>query len=224
MKTTIQQLSALKESAAPEADFEKVLWAELSDTYDRTYPSMVFCLRHRLAVPVIVLCVFVLTGVGSYTYASPAITEDHMLFPVKDRMEWVQGVVVHSPEGRASFHTRMMERRIEEGEFLIHHEMVSFPHIERIDASFEQALSSLASTQEDNDVRQEMLNRLRTGRVRYELLLTQSIEQEREMPRPEALRNVLLDLRVQIDESGLRDDEKRALIGQENQVLEFITQ
>lgn len=224
MKTTIPQLNKLKRQADPDADFEKVLWAELSDAYNQSYPSMVFCFRHRLAAPVVVLCIFVLTGVGSYAYASPAVMEDHVLFPLKDGMEWVQGVAARSPEWRAGFHTRMMERRIEEGEFLINHNTVSLPHIERIDASFEQALSSVELTDEQHALRQEMLNRLRTGRVRYESILTQSIEQERETPRPDELRNVLLDLRVHIDESGLRDDEKRALRGQETRTLEFIAQ
>jgi len=216
MKTTIPQLKELKDHSKPAEDFEKVLWAELSDSYDRKYPSMVFCLRHRFTVPVVVLCLFVMTGVGSYAYASPSVTQEHVLFPVKDGMEWMQEVVTRSPSGRAGFHTRMMERRIEEGEYLINHNTVSLPHIERIDASFAQALSALEGTDQEDEAREEMLNRLRTGRVRYEFILTESIEHERETPRPEELRNVLLDLRVHIDESGLSDDEKRALRGHEN--------
>ena len=203
MKNQLPQLNKLKKQSKPSAEFEKVLWAKLSDAYDHQYPSMIFCIRHRIAVPIAVLCLFAMTGVGSYAYGSPAVTEEHVLFPVKQGMEQVQECTHRSPGGRAEFFTRMTERRLEEGEFLFEHNEVSLPHVERIDASFDQAVTSITDTPEDYPSREQMINRLRTHQARYEYLLMQTIELESEDTTPEELRNVLLDFRVRIDESGL---------------------
>lgn len=216
MKKHIPQLNSLKQRSAPSSEFKKELWAELSNSYDHQYPSMIFCLRHRVAVPIAVLCLFALTGVGSYAYGSPAVNEDHMLFGVKAGMEWVQGWIHRSPDSRAEFHMRLMERRIEEGEYLLEQNAISLPHIERIDASFEQAVTSVSDTPADHPTREEMLRRLQLQQARFEYILMESIEQETESSTPEALRNVLLDFRVHIDESGLTDEEKSSLLNRHN--------
>ncbi len=221
MTKQLPQLDNLKKQSKPSAEFEKVLWAKLSNAYDHQYPSMIFCIRHRFAVPLAVLCLFALTGVGSYAYGSPAVTEDHVLFPIKDGMEHMQEWMHRSPEERAEFHSRMIERRIEEGEFLIHHNEVSLPHIERIDESFEEAIASLEGASADDPARDEVMRRLRTHQARYEFLLMQSIEMETEDLTPDELRNVLLDFRVHIGESDLTEEEKSSLLNRHDRQREL---
>ena len=206
------ELNSLKKQSKPSAEFKKVLWAELSNEFDHRYPSMIHRIRHRFALPTAVLCLFLLTGVGSYAYGSPAGAEDHILFPIKDGMETVEGWTHRSAHGRAEFHERMTERRIEEGEFKIEHDKVSLPHIERINQSFQRTLSTLDESGDDYELRDEMLLRMRTHHARYEFILTESIENETEASVPDELRNVLLDLRVHIDESDLTEEEKSSLL------------
>ena len=57
---------------------------------------------------------FLLSGTGSYAYASPSVTPESPLYSVKSGIESVEERFYSSPESRAAFHARMADRRVAE--------------------------------------------------------------------------------------------------------------
>ena len=155
----------------------------------------------------------VVLGTGSYAYASPTVNEEHALFPIKNGIEQIEMFVHRSPESAARFHARMTDRRIDEGELMLHVENVSDMHVERIENAFSQTLEHLEGVESDEPDREMLIRQMHTQHIRFEHLITTSAERRtEEVSEVDALRNVLLDFRVQISESDLTEDEKRALL------------
>ncbi len=115
-----RELRKVKKSSAPTSAFKRELWLKLQ-------PNAVMHHRRlhlRLAlVPVFALMLFLSLGVGTYAYASPAVSEGHPLFKLKQGLEKLERPLHRSPEARAEFEERVRSRRRAEME----HRLRSLP-------------------------------------------------------------------------------------------------
>lgn len=146
----------------------------------------------RFAMPVVGLVIVgILGGSGTYAYASPSVTPDTTLYPVKTSIEWVEERFHRSPEGLAAFHHRMAERR--EAEF----GHIDRPEVEkelrarmrhRIQLSEEQ----IKYIQDHPEAREVLRERARHFRARHADWIESSVETSdverihNEMPIPDA--------------------------------------
>lgn len=57
-------------------------------------------------------------GTGAYAYTSPAVTEGSVLYPIKDKLENIEEIIQITPEAKAKFYLKKIERREAEREVL----------------------------------------------------------------------------------------------------------
>lgn len=178
MMSPQKQLKTLRKATAPRKEFKTALWSELSSAWDAEYPSMRFSWTKAFAVPVAVMVVFVTMGMGTYAYASPGVTDGTALYPVKQGMERVESQFRFSPQARARFHVRMVERRIAEGEVMLRRGQLTDQQIERIKNELGMTQEQLQEARENNqlreDVREEIIERLEAQGIRYRHLLREN--------------------------------------------------
>ncbi len=109
-------LSKLKGSAKPDAVFKKQLHTDLMSAWNGSFgktPWYHGVLAHRIAASAL-LIIILATSSGAYAYASPEVTEGSVLFPVKEAMERVEEVTKFTPESKAAFYLKQIERREKE--------------------------------------------------------------------------------------------------------------
>ncbi|MCH8049450.1 hypothetical protein IH979_01930 [Patescibacteria group bacterium] len=213
MKDVKTQLEKLQRESAPAKDFKQALKAELDYEFNKLYPSAVPNWRRALAMPVALGIVLVTMGMGTYAYASPEVTEDHALYRVKRGIERIEQEFKRSPEARAKFHARMMERRIAEGEVMLRRNHVSKEQLYRIADELDLSVEQIQAFKDTVEYRRELIQHLETQASRYEYLILSVIEQEMQDSEAtvDSLRNKLHEIRVRMDESDLTEEEKRAL-------------
>jgi hypothetical protein len=103
-----RELRKVKKSASPSPAFKRALWSKLQS--DAVINHRRLHLRLVL-VPVFAFVLFMSLGVGTYAYASPAVSEGHPLFRLKQGLEELERPFHRSPEGRAAFEERLKNRR-----------------------------------------------------------------------------------------------------------------
>ncbi|MCR4314702.1 MAG: DUF5667 domain-containing protein [Candidatus Uhrbacteria bacterium] len=165
-----RQLTKMKRSVRPSAEFRTRLLSGLSFAYDQEYG----CSQRRpffvraTAVGLASLALFFTVGTGVYAYESPEVTEGHPLYFVKSGIESVRERVARSPEAQAEFHAEMMERRLAEGEhhLSLHPDRVS-PSLEQAANQFEQTMTAIEEGVEDESIRARLLQKLSLQRARY---------------------------------------------------------
>ena len=214
MKKLESQLKNLRTQSAPRKDFQAALWVELNEAFEETYPSMVFVWRQALAVPLAVLVIFLSTGAGVYAYASPSVTNDHALYPVKRGIESMEKAWPRSPESAAHFHARMMERRMAEGMYLYHRQAFHATVLEDVAREFDRALQEMEAVDEEVEIRIIIIDQIGRQTGEYRALLEAMIAEERDAStlREAMLRNNMEGVRVRITESTLNEDEKQELL------------
>ncbi len=109
-------LFKLKRSVKPDSVFKKQLRADLMSAWDGSFgktPWYQAVLVHRIAASAL-LVVILATSSGAYAYASPEVTEGSVLFPVKEAMERVEEATKFTPESKAAFYLKQIERREKE--------------------------------------------------------------------------------------------------------------
>ncbi len=205
MECAEKQLKKLRKSAKADRRFQRDLWIQLSNTFDQEYPALRVNWSRFVAVPAAVAVVFVTMGVGSYAYASPSVTDEHMLYPIKTGIERVEAVWPRSENGTAQFHARMMERRIAEGEVMIRGEGVPPEHLEGIMGEFTLSIDHLEQAEDQETDREPVIKQLMTQTVRYEYLIEAHVDE----PPVD-----LFTLRSLIEGSELSAEEKELLLEQ----------
>jgi len=198
-----RQLKKLQKSTKPEREFERALWLKLSSEFDSEYPALRFTWLRFAAFPLAAFAVFVTMGVGTYAYASPYVTEGHLLHSMKLGMERVESQLPRGPIASAEFHARMMERRIAEGEVLARQERVPAFTLDGIANEMDLTVTNLASEELDAEHRRPVIDHLQMQTVRYNYLL-QGYE---EVPL-----EAVMELRLMIQDSALATNEKQLLL------------
>lgn len=214
MKRQNTQLKNLKRSSAPRKEFKQALKAELSAEFDAAYPGMRLNWTRMLAAPVAVFVLVITMGTGTYAYASPEVTPEHSLYPVKKTIERVEGEFQRTPEARAKFHARMMERRIAEAEVLQRKKQIVGAHVQEVANELNLTIESLQEVKQDPELREQILEQVNAQSVRYEYLIITTVENQIEDPdvTKKQLRNTFEEIRVHVDESDLTQEEKQELI------------
>lgn len=107
----IKKLNKIKPSKA----FQKKLWVKLELDYAEMYPGLAVWYQTRAFryASVVVMIVLVLGsgGAGAYAYSSHSVTEGSILYPVKQKIEKVEGRLQKTPEEKARYYIKIINRR-----------------------------------------------------------------------------------------------------------------
>lgn len=202
-----RQLKRLSKEGQPSKTFRDALWLKLSQEHACLYPTVTRCsYRFRFAAVGLTAVVVVFTmGTGVWAYESPDVVEGHPLYFVKSSLESVEEGLARTPEARAEFHARMMERRLTEGE---HHLSRQPEHVqESLDAAadqLEQTVEVFAPDVQDPKKRAQMIEELSIHNARYLELSSRVQDSEAENREPAHLRS-------RVEGHGLSQDEQARL-------------
>lgn len=201
-----RQLKKLRRQARPSRQFKANLMKQLSEEFEEVYPAHCHHRRTRFVTVGLTSLVIVFTmGTGVYAYESPSVTEGHPLHFVKHGLENVQEGLARSPEARAEFHSRMMERRLEEGERQLPHKPHGVPPtLEEASAHFERVIEMLEEEIEDEALRAQMIEELSIRNARYLQLHSRVVEDEGESEE-------FAPLRVHIEGRDFSEEETQRL-------------
>lgn len=117
---TRYNLHAMKKSLNPSSTFKDSLHSKLGAAWEARYGktpwyrSVGWYQAGAFAVVVLLL----VGGGGAYAYSSPEITEGSALYPIKQAIETVEEVTKITPEAKAEFYLKKIERREAEKEIL----------------------------------------------------------------------------------------------------------
>jgi hypothetical protein len=201
-----RQLKKLRRQARPSRQFKSALLKQLSEEFEEVYPAHCHHRRTRFVTVGLTSLVIVFSmGTGVYAYESPTVTEGHPLHFLKNGIENVQEGLARSPEARAEFHARMMERRLEEGEHQFPHKPHSVPPtLEEASAHFERVIEMLEQEIEDEELRAQMIEELSIRNARYLQLYSRVVDDEGESEE-------LTPLRVHIEGRDFSEEETQRL-------------
>jgi hypothetical protein len=173
MFRTKRQLKKLQGQATPSRQFKHQLWTSLSAELEKEGVCTHKKVHFRFAtVGLVVLVLLFGTGTGVYAYGSPEIVEGHPLHFMKSGIEKVEGVIMVTPGMKARFHSKMMSRRLDEGERHLHDrgkvEMLLHVAANELELSVEEVAQKMA----DPEMRVQLIDELSLRNVRYEELST----------------------------------------------------
>jgi len=104
-----------KRGLTPDRRFKRALKTQLDQAFSEKYPECNLWYQTRVFKysMVALLAVFFLgsSGVGVYAYSSPEVTEGAVLYPIKKAIENVEARTKRTPEARAKFKLKQIERR-----------------------------------------------------------------------------------------------------------------
>lgn len=199
-----RQLKHLSKTGLPSKAFRDALWLKLSADRACLYPEASVCShRFRFAAAGLSALVVVFTmGTGVYAYESPDVVDGHPLYFVKSSLESVEEGLARTPEARAEFHSRMMSRRLEEGE---HHLSRRSEQVEQsLEAAadqLEQTVEEFAPRVQDPTLRAQMIEELSIHNARY-------VELSARVQKGEAQSGEPAHLRSRVEGHGLSQDEQ----------------
>lgn len=199
-----RQLKKLSQRGRPSKAFRDALWLQLSAEHACLYPEASVCShRFRFAAAGLSALVVVFTmGTGVYAYESPDVVDGHLLYFVKSSLESVEERLARTPEARAEFHSRMMARRLQEGEHhLSRHPDQVEESLEAAADQLEQSVEELAPLVQDASLRAQMIEELSIHNARYVELSARVQDSEAEMREPAHLRS-------RVEGHGLSQDEQ----------------
>jgi Xaa-Pro aminopeptidase len=118
---TRYNLYQLQRKSSPSRVFKRNLSKKIDAAWNVSYGQVPWyqksLLHHNVAMVAILVLVLV-SGGGAYAYTDPKITEGDVLFPVKQALERVEEVVQLTPEAKAQFYLKKIERREQERSIL----------------------------------------------------------------------------------------------------------
>jgi hypothetical protein len=214
MGIATRQLKKWRNKTEADAAFKEALWCELDAAFIRMYPSSVRSWRRMILYPAATMALVVTMGAGTYVYASSSVTNQSALYPVKRTLESIESHFYAAPAGAATFHMRMMDRRLQEGEALLQASIVDEASLSEIGEEMDLFVVQVAEINDAQERRQELFLRLQAGGERYEYLLYRANEarQKKLLDHDTRLRNTIEQLRVRVDASGLSEEEKHTLL------------
>lgn len=121
----------LKQAASPSANFKASLRKDLNMAWDARYgkTSWYQVGMTHLVSGFTVIALLLTGGGGVYAYSNPEVTEGTTLYPLKQAIETVEEVTKITPEARAKFYIKKIERREAERKVLKKKELL--PEVER---------------------------------------------------------------------------------------------
>ncbi len=110
----------LKRSSSPSMAFKFGLRRELGTAWDAKHGSAQWyqlVALHKVGAFAVVILLLTASG-GAFAYSSPEVTEGTALFTVKEAIEKVEEVTKVTPEAKAKFYLKKIERREAEQEVI----------------------------------------------------------------------------------------------------------
>lgn len=110
---TRYNLFKIKRSLSPSAVFKASLQKDLDQAWDAKYGKVSWFhsgLMYRAGAMAVAVLVLAGSG-GAYAYNSPDVTEGNILYPVKKVIENVEEITKITPEAKAKFLLKKIERR-----------------------------------------------------------------------------------------------------------------
>ena len=174
----------LRKDSAPDAAFKANLRSRLvgAPVIAHAFPSPM--LRYAMATATLVVVLFFSTS--TFAYASSSVAEGDLLYPVKANLEHFEGSLKRTPEAKARFRIRMLDRRIRETTYrLRHNEPLTPADVRLLSNALSMSVDELKTLRHDE-----------AGRVlaKTELKLT--------------LQTSLIEFRTRIELSDLPDEDK----------------
>ncbi len=188
----------VQKSLSPGSQFKAGLFKKLSAVWDSTYNVkyawyQTVWFKHATGFASVVLMAGSL-GTGAYAYSSPQVTEGNVLYPIKQNLEKIEEKTQTTPEAKAKFYLKQIQRR-EEEKTVLKKSGVEITKIEKVNQSIEQTEDQLEETDkitkkvspEDIKLHEEVVSRLQArAEKRQEKLQKQA---ERLKNREEKLKN-----------------------------------
>lgn len=209
LKTQLKQLSR---SVRPSAEFRSQLWSRLSQNYGELYPQQACAHRFRFLAAALTSFVLLFSlGTGVYAYESPDVIDGHPLFFLKDGVEAVEGALAITPEARISYHTRMMTRRLDEGERVLTRNPNQVESaLERAADELDLTVAEMIESIQDEQQRQRMIEILSVHHARL-AELSARVQTNNED-------NAITRLQSRIEHRGLSDVERDRLFDMRSRI------
>jgi len=202
-----RKLKKIGKSVHASKVYKTQLWSELSEAFDEEYSDIPACShRFRFATAGLLAVVLMTTmGTGVYAYESPEVVEGHILHPIKSGIERMQESFARSPEARAEFHAKMMNRRLNEGE----HHLPKRPEqienfLEKAAVQLELSVEEIENAMSSDETRADLIEQLSLHNARYEELAARVSDSQRGV-------GDLPPLRMRIEGGGLSEEENSRL-------------
>ncbi len=112
------------------------------------------------------------TGTGVYAYGSPDVVDGHPLHFVKSGIERVEGTIMVTPAMKAKFHSKMMSRRLDEGERHLQDRYKVEELLTIAADELELSVEEVAQKMDDPQTRVQLLEELSLRNLRYQELST----------------------------------------------------
>jgi len=115
-------LRQIRKIGLPRADFKKALWRDLSGAWPTTgFPNFAWYQQpyFRYAVVALVIMVFSALGTSAFAYTNPKIITGNMLYPLKQKIEKIEEKIKLTPEAKAKFYLKQLDKREAEKTVLI---------------------------------------------------------------------------------------------------------
>lgn len=146
---TRYNLFKVQKSLTPDSHFKASLLKKLRATWDNTYNTkyawyQTVFFNHAIGFATVVLMAGSL-GTGAYAYTSPEVTQDSILYPIKERLENIEEIAQITPEAKANFYLKKIERRTEE-KVVLQKKNVEIKKIEKVERLIEKTEDKLEQT------------------------------------------------------------------------------
>lgn len=144
----------MRRDSAPSTEFKLELRAELLERINgtqiyRTTPLF------RYALAPLALALLLGVGTTSYAYASPSVSEGHVLYPLKNGVENVEKNFYRTPEAKVYYQVRVLHRRADEAHYMIERGHPSFIILERVPQAFVLTEEQLEAAKEEMRLQEE---------------------------------------------------------------------
>jgi hypothetical protein len=211
---TRYKLWRMRRAIGPSAAFRRSLGSKLSIAWVARHgrsTAHAWVLRFVVA-PVASVFLAAGAGVGAYAYTSPEVTNGTVLYPVKQALEKVEEATKHTPEAKAAFYVKQIERREAEERVV---KKKSAPkavraktiekQIEDLNEKLEQTDVSTTSLQKDPVLARKLEKQLTKRKERLE----KSLEQEQRAPQQEQEQEQEESTQAEASREHLKNIEKQ---------------
>jgi len=209
MKDLEGQFKNLQSKSLPKKQFKKELRVDLCREFDCLYPSFVIRWRSALAMPLAVIVIIVTMGTGTYAYASPEVNQNHALFPVKHSIEQLEMQLMRSPEAKAQYHARMMERRLEEGEIMFRKNQLTPEQLQFVVNELDLSVEQIEKCHNGQELREKLMRQYDVQNQRYAHLIVNAVEKKIEDAPEEhqVLQERIHQVKIRINEADFSEEE-----------------
>ena len=180
----------IKRSLTPDRLFKVSLFKKLSAVWDSTYnvkyawyQTVLF--KHAAGFAMLIVMVGGL-GTGAYAYSSPQVSHGSVLYPIKENLENLEENMQTTPEAKAKFYLKKIQRR--ERELEVVKQKNDKKKLKIIGKQIEQTENRLENTEKDleeasstdNNLKIEVKNRIEKSLEKRKQRMEKRLEEEKQ--------------------------------------------